>query len=90
MYRILFIESGDYLYKYYNIDYNLGCSSNLFSSYEVIAEDDKDEKTKFSIYEGNTKKEAYASLTNTPFIEDYSGNFIVPTSALYLFEIVEV
>lgn len=89
MYRILFIESGDYLYKY-SRDYNLGCSSNLFSSYEVIEEGDKDEKTRFSIYEFNTKEEAYASLINTSAIKDCSGNFIRPDLSSCLFEIVEV
>ena len=87
MYRILFIESGDYLYRY-NRYGRLG--SNLFSSYEILEEKDKDEKTKFSIYECNTKKEAYTSLANTSPIKDCSGNFIKPEMSSYLFEIIEV
>jgi hypothetical protein len=84
MYRILFIETGEYLYCLSNTPY-----ANLYYSYEVNNLY-KNICYKFKIYEVASKKEAIDKLSEVLEIELANKILLTIPDNRLLFEIVEV
>ena len=84
MYRILFIETGEYLYCLSNTPY-----ANLYYSYEVN-NPPKNICYKFKIYEVASKKEAIEKLDENIIIYPTDISYIVISENKILFEVVEV
>ena len=84
MYRILFIESGDYLYYYSTMAYG-----DLYSKAETTFPHNSG--CAFHIYEVKTKQEAINKLSDSSlFIYLSEEDKLVISANLTLFEIVEV
>ena len=84
MYRILFIESGEYLYYYLNVEYG-----ELYSKVETTFEENSE--AIFFPYEVKTKQEAINKLHDSRLYVYLSREEQLNISNnLNLFEIVEV
>ena len=86
MYRILFIEAGEYLYCI-----GTEWSLNLYSKYEVDKIIKFGSAPSFQIYEVFDREEAIKKLTNDKLdISINDSTDIIISTNLLLFEIVEV